>query len=101
MNIRKSRRFGSYGHLYLPRTVLLERFRILILLAVILMHGCASVPERKSLPEDLSESSNVLGFSENIRFWGDDPPPFISDWEKMSRSELSEKYPGQVGREHS
>jgi predicted acylesterase/phospholipase RssA len=73
----------------------------ILLLLYIFMTSCASVPERKPLPEDLSELSNVPGFGENIRFWGDNPPPFLPDWEKMSRSELSAKYPDLVGREHN
>ena len=92
---------GSGIHANSSSTVLLGRFRTLILLAVILMQGCASVPERKPLPEDLSEMSNVPGFSDNIRFWGDNPPPFLPDWEKMSRAELRAQYHDLVGSEHN
>jgi predicted acylesterase/phospholipase RssA len=70
---------------------------IFILMTII--QGCATAPKRNPLPENLSQAARVPGYSENIRFWGDGPPPYMEEFYTASDAEIERWYPDIVGRE--
>jgi predicted acylesterase/phospholipase RssA len=77
--------------------------RPVILLGVVLMlalHGCASVAERKPLPDDFDGLARIPGMPEKSRIWGDEPPPYISQWDERTRQDLEAEFGGIMGREH-
>jgi len=69
-----------------------------ILLA--LTSGCASVPQRNPLPEELASKAVVLG-GEASRRWGDEASNFTGQWLAMSKDEVRELFGGVFGRHHT
>ena len=67
---------------------------------VVLAFGCASVPERNPLPEDLVAKATVPG-GEYARYWGDEEPPYADAWFELSKEELRERYPAVIGQPHT
>ena len=64
-----------------------------------LIQGCASLPERTPITEEVYPQSLVLGMS-GLRFWGDDSLPVADDLpEDLTIEELKLIFPGLVGRE--
>ena len=81
------------------------RFVQLWITGVIVMHilfiaGCGTVPERKPLPQQLSQTAVVAG-NPKVRYWGDEAPPYAEEWFAMSQEELQAQYPGIYGKEHT
>ena len=64
-----------------------------------IMQGCASAPKRNPLPQNLSAEAQIPGYSKNIRFWGDGPPPYMEKWYTASQAEIVHFFPDIVGRE--
>ena len=71
-----------------------------VLIATLLMYGCASFKQRTPLPQDLSPVAQVLGISD-AKFWGDEPPPHFEEWVSMAKAELKARYPAMFGTSHS
>ena len=74
--------------------------RPVLLSLLVLSIGCAHVPERTPLPEELAADAEVLGIP-RARFWGDEPPPWMPDWWEMSAADLKARYPAAYGRKHA
>jgi predicted acylesterase/phospholipase RssA len=54
--------------------------RLLALIVVIVVTGCASGAVREAVPPDLANSAHVAGLdAKGIRFWGDEPPPNLAE----------------------
>jgi len=74
------------------------------LMAIVLMvafaQGCASVPKRNPVPEQLSENAVIPGIP-RARNWGDEAPPDIHIWMAKSKEELQAEYPGLFGKVHN
>jgi len=64
-----------------------------------IMQGCASAPKRNPLPENLSNEALIPGYSANIRFWGDGPPPYMEKWYTASQAKVEHMFPDIVGHE--
>ena len=64
-----------------------------------IMQGCASAPKRNPLPQNMSKEAQIPGYSKNIRFWGDGPPPYMEKWYTASEAEIEHFFPDIVGRE--
>ncbi len=72
---------------------------LLLIGVVLLLQGCASLPERNPVPEDSYAEMRVLGMT-GLRFWGDDSPPLADSLsEESTLEELRAVLPGFVGRE--
>lgn len=75
---------------------------ISILIVVSLLgYGCSSVPKRNPLPNDFTGMAQVPGMPEAARFWGDEPPIYVADWNEKSREYFKDEYSGVIGREHN
>ena len=61
--------------------------------------GCASVPKRNPLPEELASEATVPG-GQHARQWGDEKPTFTDQWFAMSKDETREMFGGVMGRRH-
>ena len=71
----------------------------LFLAAVLLMQGCASIPERTPIPEESYSESLVLGMS-GLRHWGDEEMQLVPDLPpEPTLEDLRAALPGFVGRE--
>jgi hypothetical protein len=64
-----------------------------------IMQGCASAPKRNPLPETLSNEAVIPGYSADIRYWGDGPPPYMDRWQTASQAEVEHFFPDIVGHE--
>ena len=69
---------------------------LIVLLSLLVVQGCASVPERHPLPEEKYAESRVLGMSD-LRFWSDDPLPASRDLTEPTLEELQTLFPAFVG----
>jgi hypothetical protein len=81
-----------------PDTHRLWRKLLITLLLVLVVQGCASVPERNPLPEEKYADSQVQGIP-YARFWSDEAPPFADELMSASPQELQARFPALVGRE--
>lgn len=72
-----------------------------LVLAVFFFHGCASPPKRMPLPEKLSVTAVVDGYPSWIRFWGDEPPPYVGRWYTASQDTLDQEFAGIIGTAHT
>jgi predicted patatin/cPLA2 family phospholipase len=75
----------------------------LVLLAVVyaaVIVGCGTVPVRTPVPEELSETAHIMGIAK-VRFWGDEPPPWIETTLAWSQAELKAQFAGVMGKEHN
>jgi hypothetical protein len=73
---------------------------LVVLVVTSLMWGCASFKKRTPLPQDLSPVAQVPGIS-NVRMWGDEPPPYIQEWMRMTQAELKARYPAMIRTSHN
>jgi len=64
-----------------------------------IMQGCASAPKRNPLPQNMSKEAQIPGYSKNIRYWGDGPPPYMEKWYTASQAEIVHHFPDIMGRE--
>jgi hypothetical protein len=67
---------------------------------IFIVTSCSSQPDRKPLPEALSNEAVIPGI-EGARYWADAPPPEIADWFLLSRQELKARYPDSYGKPHN
>jgi hypothetical protein len=72
-----------------------------IVLMLILFVGCASVPERKPLPLDLTNKAGIAGIPE-ARFWGNEWPKYnMEKFKTFTDREFQEEYPDVFNRPHN
>lgn len=62
--------------------------------------GCSSVPERKPLPESLSEQAQIPDIP-RARYWADAVPPETDEWFTLTKKELKALYPASFGQPHN
>jgi predicted patatin/cPLA2 family phospholipase len=78
-----------------------SRIPFLVMLVVTsLMWGCAGFKKRTPLPQDLSPVAQVPGISD-VRMWGDEPPPYMTEWMRMTKAELKARYPTMIRTSHN
>ena len=71
------------------------------LLALFILHGCASAPPRNNpVPEALGDSVQVHGIP-YARSWSDVPPPFVKDWYDWPDEKIRERFGGIMNKEHT
>jgi predicted patatin/cPLA2 family phospholipase len=79
-----------------------RRSRLLLQLLLtgvaIMVFGCAMPVKRNPVPPDLAAVARIEGY-ENIRFWGDQPPPWMNDLYRASPEEIEAMFHGFMGRE--
>ena len=73
---------------------------LVVLVVTSLMWGCASFKKRTPLPQDLSPVAQVPGISD-VRMWGDEPPPYTTEWMRMTKAELKARYPALIRTSHN
>lgn len=76
------------------------RFSAWILLLIILLQGCGSVPPRNGLPQELSKQAQIPGIPD-ARYWGGEAPPYTDEWFALSDAEIRKLYPAVYGKKHS
>lgn len=73
--------------------------RYLSLFALCIVSGCATIPERQPLPQELVSMTTIPGI-DRARYYGDELPRFVDEWFAMSRSEIAASSPAVFGRQH-
>ena len=77
-----------------------KRTLLLILLAILLIvSGCATAPTRNAIPESMVGAYGLPGI-DNVRFWGDETPPYTKVWLSTTPEKLRERFGGIMGIEH-
>ncbi|MEE9141883.1 MAG: patatin-like phospholipase family protein, partial [Gammaproteobacteria bacterium] len=77
-------------------------FRLAFTTAVaVVISGCIVVPERNAVPESLVDEAAVTGFEKEVRYWGDEAPPYSTAWTTLSDEEIERRFSGIIGREHN
>ncbi|MGB5701376.1 MAG: hypothetical protein WBM48_01045, partial [Polyangiales bacterium] len=71
-----------------------------LLLFLVLVSGCAHVPERSPLPPEGADAATVLGIP-RVRMWGDAPPPWLYEWLERTDQDLKVRYSGIYGKPHT
>jgi len=74
--------------------------RLPFLLALVLLHACASIPERNPLPMELADTAEIPNIP-LARRWGDVPAPFQDEWLATPTDILQQQFQGIVGVEHN
>ena len=68
---------------------------------LLILTGCASVPERHSLPPEYTLAATIPGIPE-ARFWGDEWPKFsLERFEAYTDADFRENFPGIYGKPHA
>jgi predicted patatin/cPLA2 family phospholipase len=70
-----------------------------ILLLLVLVQGCASIPPRNPLPAESGNRAQIPGIP-HARYWGDMAPPYTDAWLAKSRTEIRKQYPAIYGTQH-
>jgi hypothetical protein len=70
-----------------------------ILLLVVLLQGCASIPERNPLPPESGNEAQIAGIPD-ARHWGDVTPPYADAWFAASKTEIRKRYSAIYGKQH-
>ena len=73
---------------------------LLLVVCVVVIAGCASVPKRHPLPQALMDRAAISGVP-LARHWGDQRPVLADEWMRMSAAEIRKKFPGIYGRKHA
>ena len=71
-----------------------------LLLLVVLLQGCASIPPRNPLPAESGNEAQIPGIA-NARYWGDMAPPYTDAWLTTSNAEIRQRYSGIYGKKHN
>lgn len=74
--------------------------RLPFLLALVLLHACASIPERNPLPMELADKAEIPNIP-LARRWGDVPVPYQDEWLATPDEVLHQQLQGIVGVEHN
>jgi hypothetical protein len=73
---------------------------LLLVVLIALAQGCAVVPVRTPLPEELSGMAQIPGIPD-ARIWGDEPPANIEKrWLSLSQADMEKHYSGIMRQEH-
>ncbi len=75
------------------------RFLVLIV-ALLVQSGCASVPKRNPIPEELHRDAEISGIP-LARSWGDGLPEYSARWLEATPAELRAHYSGIYGVPHT
>ena len=70
-----------------------------LLLLIVLVQGCASIPPRNPLPAESGNEAQIPGMPK-ARFWGDMEPPTTKEWFALSKTEIRQRYPAIYGTQH-
>ena len=103
--IRRDANSGSTGRRWFSLQTTRHRARawwwgvLIAFVLITILQGCASAPDRNPLPQDLSELAQVPGYSKDIRYWGDVPPPFHKKWYTATPTKIKKMFPDIVGKE--
>jgi predicted patatin/cPLA2 family phospholipase len=85
-----------------PILNLLRRGVLLLLLLMLPLAGCGSVPKRHPLPPNGGELAAIPGLAEKARFWGDEVPEYLIEaLQAATRQEIQERMPAWVSPEHN
>jgi hypothetical protein len=76
------------------------RFSLVCVCLAMITAGCSSLPERKPLPESLSDTAAIPGIA-GTRHWADAFSPEIDNWLELSKEELKDRYPATYGQAHT
>jgi len=71
---------------------------VAVLIAIVT--GCASVPVRNPVPENLSETAQIANIP-RARAWGDEPPPHKNEWLNLSKSGIKKRFPTLFRSSHN
>jgi len=75
--------------------------RLLVIGLLAVLVGCATVPERHPLPQELTNKASIDGIPD-ARFWGDEAPRYFAQlFESLSDAELRKKFSGIYGQPHN
>ena len=75
--------------------------KLLSVATLVLVCGCASVPDRNPVPHNLVESIEIEGIPE-ARFWEDQWPTFSTDrFDNATDAQLRQLYPAIYGKPHN
>lgn len=66
----------------------------------LLLVGCASVPKRTPVPDEMEEVAEIAGI-DSARYWGDMPPRWSDAWFNQTRAEVREQYSAWFGEPHN
>ena len=67
---------------------------------IVISTSCSSIPERKPLPESLSEQAQIPDIP-RARYWADAVPPEMDEWFTLTKKELKALYPASFGQPHN
>jgi len=70
-----------------------------IVLILVILSSCSSVPVRNPLPERFAETAQIPNIRQ-ARCWGDAVPPFAEAVYGQPREKLKQDFPAIFGREH-
>jgi predicted acylesterase/phospholipase RssA len=74
--------------------------RLAVVTMLVVLAGCATVPERKPLPLDLTNKARIDAIPD-ARFWGDEWPKYsLQMFSTLSDTALRERFPGIYGKPH-
>jgi predicted acylesterase/phospholipase RssA len=76
------------------------RFGLAVALLAATLAGCAGLPTRHPVPEDLTATAEVPGIP-NARIWGDETPPWIQMMTDLSSEQLKERFAASYGQPHN
>lgn len=73
---------------------------VMVFIYGLLIVGCAIVPPRNPLPQELADAAGIPGIPK-ARLWGDQFPQWPKAWFAMSEEEIRATFPGIYGRSHN
>jgi hypothetical protein len=73
---------------------------VLVLVALLVAAGCASVPKRVPLAVDQIDEAVIPGIP-YARSWGDAPPPNVKVWLAKTSEQLEAEHPALFGKPHT
>lgn len=78
-----------------------QLFQLNLVFILLLVVGCASVPERNPVPAELTNEAIIPGIPE-ARFWGDEWPKFSQQrFENFTESEFLKNFPAIYNNPHN
>ena len=74
---------------------------VMAVILIAVMQACASAPKRNPLPADLDNLAVIPGYPENIRYWGDEAPPYFKHWYTASDAFIKKNFSGIMDKKHT
>jgi len=88
-------------HLRLTARISLILVRIgIAVVVVVLLASWGDIPDRNAPPPEVADNLHFPGIPK-AWMWGDDSPPIAERWQRATKDQMREKYPGVVGVEHN